>query len=438
MDAIIDPDSLIVYWTQFELWIRDQIYVHWAYRQAIVVAVVFVLAAITARSIRPRLEQFITRWEMDYRAKRFLETAVSLIRSVIWLVFVWLALFVFLDFKWSVHVLNGVASLLTAWVVIRLATSLVRDAFWSRTIAITAWSIAALNIVGLLDPLLEFLNSLAFSVGNMRVSVLGIFKGLIALTVLLWAAGFVSRLVEKQIKKVSGLSPSVQVLFGKFLRVALYVLAFLIALESIGIDLTTLAVFSGALGLGIGIGLQKIVSNLVSGVILLIDRSVKPGDVISIGNTYGTINKLGARFVSVISRNGIEYLIPNDELVSQQVENWSHSHSRVRVRTPIGVSYDSDIPKARELALIALKENERVLEKPRPACNIREFADNSVNLELLAWIEDPDKGLGGIRSKIYERIWDLYHEHGISFPFPQRDLHIKSSVPLNIKRSEEE
>ena len=202
----------------------------------------------------------------------------------------------------------------------------------------------------MLDPTLEFLNSLAFAVGKVRVSVLGIIKALIALSVLLWAAGFFSRLAERQIKTVSGLTPSVQVLFGKFLRVALYVLAILIALETVGIDLTTLAVFSGALGLGIGIGLQKIVSNLVSGVILLMDKSVKPGDVIAIGQTYGTINKLSARFVSVITRDGIEHLIPNDELVSQKVENWSHSHSRVRVRIPIGVSYDSDIPKARELA----------------------------------------------------------------------------------------
>ena len=192
-------------------------------------------------------------------------------------------------------------------------------------------------------------------------------------------------------------------------------------------------VFSGAIGLGIGFGLQKVFSNLISGVILLWDRSVKPGDVIAIGETYGWINALSARYVSVITRDGIEHLIPNEELISQRVENWSFSNRLVRLRVAIGVAYQTDVKRAIELIMEAASEVDRVLSDPTPACHLTDFGDNAVNLERRIWINDPRNGLANVKSAILLGIWDKFNKFGISFPFPQRDIHIKSIEPNTIE-----
>ena len=219
------------------------------------------------------------------------------------------------------------ASLLAAWIIIRLTSNLVRDAYWSSLIAAVAWAVAALNILNLLDPAMALLDGLGFTFGELRVTALSIIKGLLMLGLLLWLALVSSRLLEKRIKTLPSLTPSIQELFAKLLKIVLITVAIVAALSSIGIDLTAFAVFSGAVGVGIGFGLQKVVSNLVSGVILLLDKSVKPGDVVEVGQTYGWINSLGARYVSVVTRDGTEYLIPNEDLITHQVVNWSYSNN---------------------------------------------------------------------------------------------------------------
>jgi small-conductance mechanosensitive channel len=274
---------------------------------------------------------------------------------------------------------------------------------------------------------------MAINFGDTRISVLGLGKALLALAALFWLAGFTSSLVERRIAGMSSLTPSVQVLFGKLLKITLYVIAFVLAMNTVGIDLTAFAVFSGAVGLGIGFGLQKVVSNLISGVILLLDKSVKPGDVIAIGDTYGWINSLSARYVSVITRDGTEHLIPNEELISQRVENWSYTDQLIRQRLPIGISYASDLRKAIELAVHAAKEQDRVLENPAPVCHLKSFGDNSVDIELRIWLRDPRSGLSNVRHDILLRIWDLYKENGIDFPFPQRELHVAKAIPVRIE-----
>jgi len=216
------------------------------------------------------------------------------------------------------------------------------------------------------------------------------------------------------------------VLAAKLARISLITLAILIALSSVGIDLTALAVFGGALGVGLGFGLQKIFSNLVSGIILLLDKSIKPGDVISLGTTFGWINHLGLRYTSVITRDGMEHLIPNEELITQRVENWSFSNKLVRLRAPVGVSYHSDIRLAMQLCLDAAKMSPRVQLDPEPKVQLLGFGDNSVNLEIRFWVDDPEQGRANITSEILLAVWDSFHEHGIEIPFPQRDLHIKS------------
>jgi len=234
-------------------------------------------------------------------------------------------------------------------------------------------------------------------------------------------------LIDRRLRVSPGLSPSLQVLTAKSARVLLLVVAVVVALQTVGIDLTAFAVFSGALGVGIGFGLQRIVANLISGFILLLDHSIKPGDVVTVGNTYGWIEVLGARYVSVRTRDGIEHLIPNEELIVQRVENWSHSDKAVRLRIPIGVSYQADVRQAMQLCLDAANQVDRVLRVPAAVCLLLGFGDSSVDLELRIWISDPEKGRSNVRSAVLLNVWDEFRRHGIEIPYPQRDLHLRTS-----------
>jgi small-conductance mechanosensitive channel len=221
----------------------------------------------------------------------------------------------------------------------------------------------------------------------------------------------------------------VRVLTGNLVRIALISVALLIGLNAVGIDLTAFAVFSGAVGVGIGFGLQKVVSNFVSGIILLLERSIKPGDVIEVGSTFGSITYLGARYASVRGRDGKEYLIPNENLITNQVVNWSYSSLLVRLDVPFGVAYDSDLHAVRELAVEVAKRTKRVLTSPTPVCHLTAFGDSAVNLLLRFWIEDPANGVTNIKGAVLLGLWDAFKEHRIEMPFPQRDVRIRDLPP---------
>jgi small-conductance mechanosensitive channel len=321
-------------------------------------------------------------------------------------------------------------SLVLVWVLIRLSSMLVRDERWARAIAVLAWIIAALNIAGLVAPVMDLMDAMAVPVGNFRISVLLVLKGATALAIFIWIANALSRLLDQRLRLFAPLTPAVEVLASKLVRMTLLTLAVVLALGSIGIDLTAFAVFSGAVGVGVGFGLQKVVSNLVSGVILLLDRSIKPGDVIEIDGTYGSVSTLNARYASVLTRDGKEYLIPNEDLITQRVTNWSFSNDLIRLHVKVGVSYESDPHKAIRLALEAARNVPRVLDDPSPNCVLLEFGDSAVNLELRFWIRDPANGTANIRSKVMLNLWDLYHQHGIGMPYPQRDITLRNPDAL--------
>jgi small-conductance mechanosensitive channel len=297
-------------------------------------------------------------------------------------------------------------------------------------VAVVAWIIAALNIAGLITPVLGLLDAMAMPVGNFRVSVLLVLKGAITLAIFIWMANTASRLAEQRLRFFTPLTPAVQVLASKLVRMTLLTLAVVLALGSIGIDLTAFAVFSGAIGVGVGFGLQKVVSNLVSGVILLLDRSIKPGDVIEIDSTYGSVTTLNARYVSVLTRDGKEYLIPNEDLITQRVTNWSFSNDLIRMHVKVGISYESDPHEAIRLALDAARNVPRVLTEPAPNCLLVNFGDSTIDLELRFWISDPVNGTANVRSQIMLNIWDLYRQHGIELPNPQRDLTLRNPEAL--------
>jgi small-conductance mechanosensitive channel len=335
--------------------------------------------------------------------------------------------------------LVGIAATLTGlWIVIRASALLVRDPSLARAVATIAWIIAALDIMGLLSPTTAALDSLAITIGTLRLSLLLVVKAVIVVAILLWIATGLARLIDTRLQRVAALSPSVRVLTGNLARIALISVALLIGLNTVGIDLTAFAVFSGAVGVGIGFGLQKIVSNFVSGIILLLERSIKPGDVIEVGSTFGSVAYLGARYASVRGRDGKEYLIPNENLITNQVVNWSYSSLLVRLDVGFGVAYSSDLHAVRALAVEVATRTKRVLASPTPLCHVTGFGDSGVNMLLRFWIEDPANGVTNIKGEVLLGLWDAFREHRIEMPFPQREVHIRSSAtPALVDRAAE-
>lgn len=395
--------------------------------QFITIIVVFAIARWLVSPLIHRFLDLMMRYTQRAPNFRRLWNALRDISIPIsWLFLQWLAIHVAAHLELRTGALVTVVSLLTAWVLIRLASALVQHATIARIIAISAWSVAALNIFGLLDETMVLLDSWSINIGQIRLSPLSVLRIIFSLWIALWLATALSSLLEKRLERSKTTNASTRVLISKLTRISLVLAAILIALSSVGIDLTALAIFSGALGVGLGFGLQKIFSNLVSGIILLMDKSIKPGDVISLGTTFGWINYLGLRYTSVITRDGIEHLIPNEELITQRVENWSFSDNLVRLKAPIGISYNSDVRLAMKLCIEAAEIVPRVELAPEPRVQLMGFGDSSVNLELRIWIDDPQQGRANILSEVLLNVWDKFHEHGITIPFPQRDLHVKS------------
>jgi small-conductance mechanosensitive channel len=333
------------------------------------------------------------------------------------------------------YLLGVAASLATAWVVIGVVASVIRNKFVYRVVSISAWTIAALSIVGLLEPTTAALDSVSIAFGGLRVTPLLALKTVAMLLITLWAATAASNFLDKRVRNVSDLTPSIQVLLGKLIRIALITFAVLIVLSSVGIDFSALALFSGAVGVGVGFGLQKIVSNLVSGIILLADKSIKPGDVITVGESFGWVDTMGARYTSVVARDGREFLIPNEDFVTQKVVNWSHTNDRVRLDIKFGVSYDSDPHVVRKLAVEAAAAVPRVLATPVPACHLKAFGDSSLDFLLRFWIRDPAEGLASVRSAVMLALWDSFKREGIEIPYPVLELHLGKPVRVVVERS---
>ncbi|MDH3475546.1 MAG: mechanosensitive ion channel [Rhodospirillales bacterium] len=419
--------SLLVYYQQLQTWLFQDVLALSTLTQAVLVVLAFLPAFFLQRQVRAGLELLKRIMGPDSGVPAVARAVAPLAMPIAWLILQWFSIIVAAQMGWPYQLIQITVSLLTAWVVIRAMSAVVRDPTWSSAIAGTAWVVAALNILGLLDDATDILDGLALQLGDLRLSALTVIKGMIALAVLLWLATVMSRLLERRISRLPNLTPSVQVLISKLFKIVLIVIAIVAALRTVGIDLTAFAVFSGAVGVGVGFGLQKVVSNLISGVILLMDKSVKPGDVIEVGQTYGWIKTLGARYASVVTRDGTEYLIPNEDIITQRVVNWSYSNDAVRLKIPIGISYGSDVRKAIEICQAAPGEVPRALKEPKSVCLLKGFGDSSVDLELRFWINDPRNGVSNVKSQVLLLIWDAFHEHGIEIPFPQRDLHIKSA-----------
>jgi small-conductance mechanosensitive channel len=349
---------------------------------------------------------------------------------------------ILLQLGYSTIVLNILVPLLLSLAAIRLIVYVLRRVFtpspalraWEGVVSTVAWSIVAFHLLGWLPDILNTLDSFSITLGDARISLLSGFKFLIAIAIFIIAANWLSKFIEARANRSPHISPSMRVGLTKFSKFFFYTLAILFALDSVGIDLTTLAVFGGALGVGLGFGLQRIASNFISGFILLFDRSIRPGDVISIGDRFGLVKGLHARYIVVRDRDGVDTLIPNENLITSEVTNWSYGDRAVRVKIPVQISYADDPVKALQIMEDACAISTRILNNPEPAARLIGFGDNGINLELRIWMEDPEEGVGNIRSELNLEIWKRFKEEGITIPFPQRDVRIIDKDPgkLNV------
>lgn len=295
-----------------------------------------------------------------------------------------------------------------------------------------AWSVSFIvftaifsHSVGGLKAIRDTLRNIGFDIGSSHFSLYSLIIALVIIVALLAAVRLANRLIGHAILGTQEFDPTQKLLAQKLAGIAVIVLAFFFGIDLLDISLTSLTVFSGALGLAVGFGLQKTVGNLIAGIILLMDRSIKPGDVIVVADKdVGWVNKIGVRAVSVITRDGKEHLIPNEDLMTTAVENWSYTDRNVRVRIPVTVSYDCDLALAQELMLRAATESPRVLDTPKSNVWLTKLGENGVEHEVLVWINDPESGVGNVRSDVLNRLWVLFKDNGIIVPYPRRDVRV--------------
>jgi small-conductance mechanosensitive channel len=414
-------------------WLQTVFLNEWTVYQSIVIATGYLFCGFLAKRIEPALE---TRARTIKGNPDLLRVIIAFMRRLRWLILIvwlWIADVILSRFGWPSHRwLVGIAlTLVAAWFVIAVLTRIIRNQMLARVVAVAGWLYFALYAIGLDKTILTALDGIALNLGAARLSMLLVLKAIILSAALIWLAVLIGNMSSRWIQRSADLTPSLKVLFSKLIKISLIGLAGTVALSATGIDLTALTIFSGAVGVGIGFGLQKVVSNFISGIIILLDKSIKPGDTITLGETFGAIRDLRSRFVSVITRDGKEYLIPNEDFISRQVVNWSFSNEYVRIDVNFGTSHDSDPHEVARIAVEAAKAIPRVASTyAQPVCWMTAFGSSSLDFKLRFWISDPSNGLTNVRGEVLMALWDAFRAAGISIPFPHREIIVKTPVKV--------
>jgi small-conductance mechanosensitive channel len=325
------------------------------------------------------------------------------------------------------YLLAVAAKLAFAWLIIRLVTSGIRNTFVVRLVSVMAWLAAALSILDKLEPTIEALDSVSIVLGGFKLTPLLLLNFFVILIIALWLANIISNFAESRITQSADLTPSIQVLLVKMIRFGLLVFAVIVAMGAVGINLSALAIFSGAAGVGIGFGLQKIVANFISGIILLVDKSVKPGDLVTIGDNSGRISAMKTRYISVAAGDGREFLIPNEDLVTQKVTNWTYTDKNTLVKVNFATNYDADPRLVCRLAIEIAAGAARALKNKPPNCILTEFAEAGMKFSLTFWIADPD-GMDNVKSEVMLSLWDAFKREGIHVPYPVREIRVRGGA----------
>ena len=344
----------------------------------------------------------------------------------------------------DVTIMDAAVRLIGAYVAVRVgvflfAASLGNKSWmqhWENRLTLLIWLAIAAEFLGWLDPIINALDSIGIAAGKTRITVWSILKLLFTLTLFVLVAAWISRWVERRLKKLTTLAPSTRIGIAKFANAFLIALSILMGLNAAGVDLTALTVLTGAVGLGLGFGLQSIAANFVSGFVLLMDRSIKPGDVISLSGQAGTstenfgwVQAMRGRYVVVRDRDGVEMLVPNQQLIANAVINWSYTDPRIRLKLPIRVSYHDDPELALQILLTACEGQRRVLRDPKPVSRLMHFGDSGIELELRFWIADPQDGVNNVRSDVNRAIWRMFKEQGVTVPVAQHEVLLRNALP---------
>jgi small-conductance mechanosensitive channel len=401
----------------------------WFYLQLGLVMAAAGIAFATGAAIRSRVD--MTSLAMGWPAplRLFMRVLVESAATAVFAVEMTLARVVMLTSTWPSrsYLLSVAANLAFAWLIIRLVTSVIRNTFIVRLVSLSAWLVAALSILGQLGPTIDALDSVSVVLGGLRLTPLLLIKLGVLLAVALWLTNIASNFAESRITQSGDLTPSIQVLLVKMIRLGLMIFAVAVVLSAVGINLSALAIFSGAAGVGIGFGLQKIVANFISGIILLADKSVKPGDLVTIGDSTGRINEMKTRYISVAAGDGREFLIPNEDLVTQKVTNWTYTDKNTLVKVNFGANYDADPRLVCKLAIEIAATAPRAIKGKPPNCILTEFAEAGMKFSVTFWIADPD-GLDNVKSEVMLSLWDAFKREGIRVPYPVREIRIRGGA----------
>ncbi len=332
-----------------------------------------------------------------------------------------------------VNLLTLAIALLASLVVIRATVFAVRHSFFAqatwlegfeRAFAFLVWSVVALHLLGVLPELIDLLESVRFDIGKTQVNLWVLLQGAGALFATLLVALWLGGIIEARLMGAQGIDGNLRLVLARLVRALLALLAILIGLPLVGIDLTALSVFGGALGVGLGFGLQKIAANYVSGFIILLDRSIRIGNLISLGQERGVVSQITTRYTVLKGLNGIEMIVPNEMLIGSVIANETFTDPKVRVAVAVQIAYGSDLERAMDILVAAARAQPRVLADPPPKAFLVAFADSGINLELGFWIADPDQGSLELRSEIQKQIWREFQKAGIQIPFPQREVRL--------------
>lgn len=395
--------------------------------QTVIIGSIYLISVYVRRRSEPIFEEQARKIK---DSPELLRVIISLLRRLEWLYFAILngvAWSLLENFDWPSAYLIYISMLLSmTWLLITGCSQTIRNRPMRRFVSLAAWFYVAIIILGIGDNVSDLLDAVGFSISGFRISMLLVLKVVVILGLALWGSIVLSNFVERRIQRNEDITPGLRLLIGKIFRISLIIVAATIAISAIGIDLTVLSVLTGAIGVGIGFGLQKVVSNFISGIIILADRSIRPGDTISLGETFGWIRELRARFVSVVTRDGREYLIPNEDFITREVINWSFSDNLVRLDVEFGVAYESNAHQVTALAIAAASGVDRVITTQQPMCWMTKFGDSSLDFVLRFWIRDPQRGLTNIRGQVLIALWDTLRENDIVIPYPHREIVYKN------------
>lgn len=434
MDPLINADRALAWFVEFHDFLQVYVISQANLLQLPAIFITLFLAWLAAHLLDPWLRRVARQVAVDeFQETFYVEHLLPLALPACWVAALWISSVIADELGWPSHLVDIAVDLAAVWLIIRFASALIPNRSVAKVVAVVAWTVAALNVLGLLTPAILLLQKISFTLGTARISLLTILEAILTLVLLLWGGGVAARFFERRIERVPNLTSTSKVLFGKLLKIVLISLAFLFALGASGIDVTALAVFTGAVGVGIGFGLQRTVSNLFAGIVLLLDKSIKPGDILEVGGTFGWVASLGARYVEVETRDGTQFLIPNEDIITHQVFNWTHQHDNVRLKIRVRVAYDTDVRQALALMREAAGRPARVLKTPAPNPLVIGFGENGLELELRFWIADVRNGIHNVSSDVFLEILDLFREHGIHIPLPQRDVRVHS-LPQPVER----